>query len=93
MNRDRIIEIRLPKVHGCWENCGECKSQEMFVQSVLVQPGDQVMTDDTLIVIETGKISLDFPSPVAGIIIEMGVQEYDTLKENDLIVRILLRLP
>jgi len=55
------------------------------VDSVLVSPGQKVARDDTLIVLETGKVALDIPSPVAGLVIEVAVSQYDPMAEGDLI--------
>ena len=82
------IDIRFPKVNGCWENCGDCKNGSIFVQSVLVGVGDRIEQEEALIIVETGKMAIDFPSPVSGRVTAVYVQDYDVLQENDLIVRI-----
>jgi pyruvate dehydrogenase E2 component (dihydrolipoamide acetyltransferase) len=58
------------------------------VDSVLVSLGQEVARDDTLIVLETGKVALDIPSPVAGRVIEVAVSQYDPITEGDLIAAI-----
>ena len=82
------VDIRFPKVNGCWENCGECKNGSIFVQSVLVSVGDRIKQEDALLIVETGKMAIDFPSPVSGRVTAVYVQDYDVLQENDRIVRI-----
>lgn len=81
-------EVRIPKFPDCWDSCGQCASGDVFVESVLVTAGQAVRRDDTLIMLETGKVALDIPSPCDGIIIEVCVEENDPISENDLIVRI-----
>jgi pyruvate dehydrogenase E2 component (dihydrolipoamide acetyltransferase) len=81
-----LVEVRIPKYPDCWETCGSCGSGDVFVQSVLVGAGDQVGIDDTIIVLETGKIALDIPSPKAGRVVEVMVRENDPAGEGDLIL-------
>jgi pyruvate dehydrogenase E2 component (dihydrolipoamide acetyltransferase) len=78
-------EVRVPKYPECWESCGSCAQGEVTVDAVLVSPGQKVARDDTLIVLETGKVALDIPSPVAGVVIEVAVSPYDPITEGDLI--------
>lgn len=78
-------EVRVPKYPECWESCGSCAQGEVTVDSVLVSPGQKVVRDDTLILLETGKVALDIPSPVAGVVIEVAVSQYDSIAEGDLI--------
>jgi pyruvate dehydrogenase E2 component (dihydrolipoamide acetyltransferase) len=55
------------------------------VESVLISPGDTVARDDTLIVLETGKVALDIPCPCAGVVLEVAVRAFDPIAEGDLI--------
>jgi biotin carboxyl carrier protein len=81
-----LLEIRIPKYPECWETCGSCGSGAVFVQSVLVGAGDLVNVDDTVIVLETGKVALDIPSPRAGRVAEVRVRENDPVAEGDVIL-------
>jgi pyruvate dehydrogenase E2 component (dihydrolipoamide acetyltransferase) len=82
----RIIEVRLPKFPGCWTSCGNCARGDVSVDDVLVLPGDQVERDDTLIVMETGKVALDIPAPHSGKVVELFVAAGDKLAEYQLIL-------
>jgi pyruvate/2-oxoglutarate dehydrogenase complex dihydrolipoamide acyltransferase (E2) component len=82
----RILEVNLPKFPECWESCGNCASGDITVDDVLVLPGDTVDCDDTLIVLETGKVALDIPSPHAGRVIALFVAAGDTVTERQLIL-------
>jgi len=82
----RIVEVRIPKFPECWESCGNCGSGEVVVDDVLVLPGDTVDRDDTLIVLETGKVALDIPTPSAGQIVELRVAAGDTVVEGQVIL-------
>ncbi len=81
-----IIEVRLPKYPECWESCGNCGSGEVLVDDVRVLPGDTVERDDTLIVLETGKVALDIPSPRAGKVLELFVAAGDKVVERQIIL-------
>ena len=83
-----VKDVRIPKYPECWESCGSCASGEIFVQSVLVSVGERVARDDTLIVLETGKVALELPCPDDGEIVEVCVEENDPVDEGDLIVRV-----
>lgn len=84
----RVIEIRMPKYPECWESCGSCRTGELFVESVLVRAGEQIRADDTLIVLETGKVALDIPCPHSGTIVEVRVEEGDPIDEGEVIATI-----
>lgn len=82
----RIVEVRLPKFPECWESCGNCGSGAVLVDDVLVLPGDLIERDDTLIVLETGKVALDIPAPSAGRVVELRVAAGDKVIEGQLIL-------
>lgn len=87
----KIIEVRLPKYPECWESCGNCGSGAVVVDDVLVLPGDHVERDDTLIVLETGKVALDIPAPDSGTVVELFVAAGDKVVERQLIMTLQLR--
>lgn len=82
------LEIRMPKYPECWQSCGSCASGEVFIQTMLVKAGDTVAVDDTLLVLETGKVALDIPSPHAGRVVEVFVAEGDPVAEGELLLTI-----
>jgi pyruvate dehydrogenase E2 component (dihydrolipoamide acetyltransferase) len=82
------VEIRMPKYPPCWTSCGSCANGDVVVQSVLISPGGKVKRDDILIVLETGKVAIDIPSPYEGTITEVRVQEYDPIGEGEVIALI-----
>ncbi len=84
----RIVEIRMPKFPECWESCGSCRTEEVYVQSVLIRAGEDIGFDETAIVLETGKVALDIPSLYAGQVVEVHVDEGDLIDEGQLIATI-----
>lgn len=87
----KIVEVRLPKYPECWESCGNCGSGEVTIDDVLVLPGNEVSRDDTIVILETGKVALDIPSPQAGTVHELFVQPGDKVVERQLILTLELR--
>lgn len=81
-----LVEVRIPHYPECWESCGNCGSGDITVDDVLVSPGNSVARDDTLIVLETGKVTLDIPSPAAGKVVEIFVAPGDKVAERQLIL-------
>lgn len=82
----KIVEVRVPKFPECWDSCGNCGSGEVLVDDVLVLPGDSVDREDTLIVLETGKVALDIPTPSAGRVVELRVAAGDSVSEGQVIL-------
>ena len=54
-----IEEVRIPDVGD---------AQDVDVVEIPAQPGSTVERDDTLVVLESDKASMDVPSPVAGVL-------------------------
>jgi pyruvate dehydrogenase E2 component (dihydrolipoamide acetyltransferase) len=71
-----IEQIKLPDVGG----------EEVEIIEISVKVGDSISEDDTIIVVETEKASMDIPAPFAGTIESLVVKAGDKIKEGDLIV-------
>jgi len=84
-----LKEIRMPKFPECWESCGNCAQGTVFVLEVLVAPGDRIACDDTILILETGKVALDIPSPWAGTVQEVRIAEGDTVSEGGVLMTLL----
>lgn len=82
----RIVEVRIPKFPECWDSCGNCANGDVVVDDVLVLPGDTIEREDNLIVLETGKVALDIPTPSAGRVVELRVAAGDTVVEGQVIL-------
>jgi pyruvate/2-oxoglutarate dehydrogenase complex dihydrolipoamide acyltransferase (E2) component len=81
-----LVELRIPKYPECWETCGSCAAGNVTIEEVLVKPGDMIRRDDNVIVLETGKIALDIPSPYAGRVLEVMVTAGQEVTENAMIL-------
>lgn len=58
---------------------------DVDVVEVLVSPGDRVEKEQSLIVLETDKATMEVPAPCAGVVSELRVGVNDTVNEGDLI--------
>lgn len=63
-------------------------ADEVDVIEVNVQPGDEVAVEDTLLVLESDKASMDVPSPKAGVIRKVLVKVGDKVASGSPIVEI-----
>lgn len=63
---------------------GDIDSAEII--EISVKPGDTVAEDDTLLVLESDKASMEVPCPKAGTITSIKVNQGDKVKEGDEIV-------
>ncbi len=71
--------IRVPDLDG---------ASEVDVIEVCVAVGDEIAVEDSLLVLESEKASMDVPSPQAGKVIALHVAEGDKVSEGDLIVEL-----
>ena len=72
-----LIEVKVPDI-------GDFK--DVPVIEVLVQPGDPIKTEQSLITLESDKASMGVPSPVDGVVKELKVKVGDKVSEGSLIV-------
>ena len=59
---------------------------DVEVIEILVEPGDTVAAEDSLISVESDKASMEIPSPEAGVVKEIKVQLGDTVSEGSVIL-------
>ncbi len=71
------IEIKVPDI-------GDFKDIEVI--EVLVKPGDSVKAEQSLIVLESDKATMDVPTEVAGIVKELKVKLGDKVSQGSLIL-------
>jgi pyruvate dehydrogenase E2 component (dihydrolipoamide acetyltransferase) len=65
---------------------------EVEVIEILVSSGDEIAAEDSIITLESDKASMEIPTPVAGKIIDIGVNLGDKLNLGDLILTIETRV-
>lgn len=71
-----VTEIKVPDI-------GDFADVEVI--EVLVQPGDEVVQDDSLITLESDKATMEIPSPFSGKIQNLNVAVGDRVREGSLI--------
>jgi pyruvate dehydrogenase E2 component (dihydrolipoamide acetyltransferase) len=69
--------IRVPDIGG-----------EGEVIEILVQPGDRIEPEQSLLVLESDKASMEIPAPRAGVIKSLKVKLGDLLKEGDALLEL-----
>ncbi|QPC32962.1 dihydrolipoyl dehydrogenase [Caldimonas thermodepolymerans] len=72
-----VIEIKVPDI-------GDFK--DVAVIEVLVQPGDRVQAEQSLITVESDKASMEIPSSHAGVVKELKVKVGDKVSEGSVIL-------
>lgn len=77
-----IQEVRVPDI-------GDFKEVEII--EVLVKVGDSIQAEDSLIAVESDKASMEIPSPAAGIVKELRVQQGDRVSKGSLILTLELQ--
>ena len=79
------VEIRLPMFPECWDSCGNCAQGDVFVAEVHARAGMTLSIDDKVLVLETGKVALDIPSPRNGTVAEVFFKLGDKLEAGQLL--------
>lgn len=73
----RLIEIRVPDI-GDFKDVG--------VIEILVNPGDPILQETSLVTVESDKTTMEIPSPSAGIVKEVRVKLGDRISEGSLLL-------
>lgn len=60
--------------------------ESVNIIDVLVSPGDTIAIDDSLIIVESDKASMDIPSPEAGVVKEVKIKVGDQIAEGHLLI-------
>ncbi len=72
----QIVEIRIPDI-------GDFADVDLI--EVLVAPGDEVLQEDSLLVLESDKATMDVPAPFSGRIVSLKVAVGDKVRQGTLI--------
>ncbi|MBE7246217.1 MAG: FAD-dependent oxidoreductase, partial [Actinomycetospora chiangmaiensis] len=81
---NEIHEIRVPDLGDY---------ADVPVIEIPVKPGAAIARDQTLLLVESDKATLDIPSPVAGRLVEMLVGLGDTVSAGTLVARLAVEAP
>ena len=75
-----IKDIRLPDLGEGIEGAE--------VSEVVVDPGDTVTAEDTILVLESDKASMEIPAEVNGTVTDVSVSSGDEVKTGQLLIKI-----
>ncbi|HHZ68912.1 MAG TPA: dihydrolipoyllysine-residue acetyltransferase [Methylococcaceae bacterium] len=75
-----LIEVKVPDLGG---------ASDIEVIEVLVGPGDVIELEQTLVVMEGDKATMDLPASAAGTVVEVKVSVGDSVSEGSLIVTLI----
>lgn len=79
------IKIKVPAFPECWDSCGNCAQGDVVVAEVHAVVGKLLNPDDVVILLDTGKVTLDIPTPYKGVVTEIMVKTGDKLKAGQVI--------
>ena len=63
-------------------------AENVDIIEVCVAPGDVLAADDSILVLESDKASMEVPCPVAGKVLSVSVKEGDTVSEGDAVIEL-----
>ncbi len=72
-----IIEVRVPDI-------GDFKGVEVI--EVMVSPGDTLVVEQPMLILESDKASMEVPAPEAGVVKEVKIKVGDKISRGDLIL-------
>ena len=72
----QVVEIKVPNIDA----------SDVDVIDVLVNVGDSIEADASIITVETDKATMDVPSPEAGVVKEMKIKVGDKVSEGTLVL-------
>ena len=73
----KTVEVRVPDI-------GDFRDVEVI--ELMVGEGDRIARDQSLVLVESDKASMEIPSPQAGIVREMKVKLGDRISEGSLLL-------
>lgn len=74
----QTIEVKVPDIGV----------EKALVGEILVQVGDSIAVDDSIVVVESDKATVEVPSTVAGIVESVIVKEGDSVKEGVVLITV-----
>src|SRR3989304_6769868 len=74
----KLVEVKVPDI-------GDFKDVEVI--EILVQPGDSVAQEQSLISLESDEATMEIPAPEAGVIKELVVKLGDKVSQGSMILK------
>jgi len=63
-------------------------AKDIMVTEILVKPGDIIGNEDSIVVLESDKASMEIPTPFAGEVLEVLIKEGQEVNEGDAIIKL-----
>ena len=73
----QLIEVKIPDIGDF---------QEVAVIEVLVKPGDVIQAEDSMVILESDKASMDVPAPFAGTVREVRIKVGDMVAQGTVVL-------
>ena len=74
----QIVDVKVPDIGV----------EKALVGEILVKVGDEIAVDDSIVVVESDKATVEVPSSVAGIVESVVVKEGDSVKEGVVLITV-----
>ncbi|WOE41463.1 2-oxo acid dehydrogenase subunit E2 [Acinetobacter chinensis] len=74
----QVVDVKVPDIGV----------EKALVGEILVQVGDEIALDDSIVVVESDKATVEVPSTVAGTVESITVKEGDTVKEGVVLITV-----
>ncbi|AXY58771.1 2-oxo acid dehydrogenase subunit E2 [Acinetobacter sp. WCHAc010052] len=74
----QVVDVKVPDIGV----------EKALVGEILVQVGDEIAVDDSIVVVESDKATVEVPSTVAGTVESISVKEGDTVKEGVVLITV-----
>ena len=74
----QVVDVQVPDIGV----------EKAIVSEILVKVGDSIAIDDSIIVVESDKATVEVPSTVVGIVEAIEIKEGDTVKEGVVILKV-----
>ena len=74
----QVIDVQVPDIGV----------EKALVGEVLVKAGDEIEVDQSIVVVESDKATVEVPSTVAGIVESVEIKEGDSIKEGVVILKV-----
>ncbi|OTG64232.1 2-oxo acid dehydrogenase subunit E2 [Acinetobacter silvestris] len=78
LTHSQIVDVKVPDIGV----------EKALVGEILVKVGDEISIDDSIVVVESDKATVEVPSSVSGTVVSVEIKEGDTVKEGVVIITV-----
>ncbi|RZF56800.1 biotin/lipoyl-binding protein [Acinetobacter halotolerans] len=77
-NATQVVDVKVPDIGV----------EKALVAEILVKVGDQIETEQSIVVVESDKATVEVPSSVAGVVESIQIKEGDSVKEGVVLIQV-----